>query len=158
MSNPLDTQHGGNHYKGRGIQPVQYAHANKLDFFQGSVVKYVTRFRDKGGKQDLMKAKHFIEILIELEYPEVNPKTSGLADFVAAVMAEHNKASTKFPSSDCSTIALMEEVGEVAKAMLDESPQRIYDECVQVAVMAARVALEGDPSAAGYRARSGADK
>ena len=70
MSDPLAEQHGGNHYKGRGIQPVQYAFANGLDFFQGSVVKYITRFRDKGGKQDLEKAKHFIEMLIALEYPE----------------------------------------------------------------------------------------
>ncbi|CAI3971380.1 nucleotide kinase [Variovorax phage VAC_51] len=67
---PLDVQVGGGHYKSKGIQPVEYAHANGLDFFQGSVVKYITRFRDKGGKQDLEKAKHFIEMLIAMEYKE----------------------------------------------------------------------------------------
>lgn len=69
-SNPraLNKQEGGNHYKGYAIQPVQYAHANHLDFLQGSVVKYVTRFRDKNGKEDLLKARHFIDMLIELEY------------------------------------------------------------------------------------------
>ena len=64
----LNKQEGGNHYKGYAIQPVQYAHANHLDFFQGRVVKYVKRFRDKNGKEDLEKAKHCIDMLIELEY------------------------------------------------------------------------------------------
>ena len=66
--NAMEKQVGGNHYKGYAIQPVQYAHANHLDFFQGSVVKYVTRFRDKNGKEDLLKERHFIDMLIELEY------------------------------------------------------------------------------------------
>jgi Protein of unknwon function (DUF3310). len=64
---PLDTQVGGDHYRSKGIQPVEYAHANKLGFFEGSVVKYVTRWRDKGGIADLEKARHFLAILIELE-------------------------------------------------------------------------------------------
>lgn len=67
-TNPLDIQVDGNHYKSLKIQPVEYSHANGLDFFQGSVVKYITRFREKNGKADLEKAKHFIELLIELEY------------------------------------------------------------------------------------------
>lgn len=68
--NPLNIQVGGNYYKKLKIQPMEYAHANKLDFFQGSVLKYITRFRDKNGKQDLEKAKHFIDLLIKLEYGE----------------------------------------------------------------------------------------
>ena len=64
----LSRQEGWNHYKGYAIQPVEYIHANNLDFFQGSVVKYVTRFSDKNGKEDLLKARHFIDMLIELEY------------------------------------------------------------------------------------------
>lgn len=65
---PLNKQVGGDHYKKLKIQPVEYNHANNLDFFQGNVVKYITRFRDKNGKADLEKAKHIIELLIELEY------------------------------------------------------------------------------------------
>lgn len=68
ISSPLNIQVGGSHYKDTKIQPVEYAHANKLDFFQGSVIKYITRFRSKNGRQDLEKAKHFIDLLIELEY------------------------------------------------------------------------------------------
>lgn len=63
----LDTQVAGAHYKNRAIQPVEYIHANGLGFCEGSVIKYVTRWRDKGGIADLEKAKHFIELLIELE-------------------------------------------------------------------------------------------
>ena len=67
---PLDTQVGGNHYKGYAIQPIEYAMANNLNYCQANAIKYVTRYRDKGGKEDLLKAIHNIELLIELEYPE----------------------------------------------------------------------------------------
>lgn len=67
---PLSTQIGGDHYKKCKIQPAEYIHANNLDFFQGNVVKYITRFRDKGGKADLEKIKHYCDLLIELEYKQ----------------------------------------------------------------------------------------
>lgn len=70
-SNPLDVQEGGSHYKDCPIQPVEYIYANKLDFLQGSVIKYVTRFRSKNGEQDLDKAIHFLQLLKELEYGRV---------------------------------------------------------------------------------------
>lgn len=63
----LNTQVAGDHYKKLAIQPVEYIHANGLGFCEGSVIKYVTRWRDKGGIKDLEKAKHFIEMLIDLE-------------------------------------------------------------------------------------------
>ena len=44
-----------------------YIHANKLSFIEGSIVKYITRWRDKGGVQDLEKIKHYVDLLIELE-------------------------------------------------------------------------------------------
>jgi hypothetical protein len=63
----LNIQVAGDHYKKQAIQPVQYIHANGIGFFEGNVIKYVTRWRDKGGIADLEKAKHYIEMLIELE-------------------------------------------------------------------------------------------
>ncbi|SFW53921.1 Protein of unknwon function [Pseudomonas sp. NFACC09-4] len=63
----LDTQVAGGHYKSLKIQPIEYIHANGIPFAEGSVIKYVTRWRDKGGLADLEKAKHFLELLIELE-------------------------------------------------------------------------------------------
>lgn len=66
----LDKQVSGNHYKDCGIQPIEYIHANGLSYFQGNVVKYVTRYKDKAGKADLEKAIHYLELMIELEYSE----------------------------------------------------------------------------------------
>lgn len=66
-STPLDKQIGGNHYKKYAIQPVEYAMANNLNYCQANAVKYVTRYKDKGGVEDLKKAIHNLEILIELE-------------------------------------------------------------------------------------------
>lgn len=66
----LKKQYGGNHYKSLAIEPVEYAYKNNLDFFQGNVVKYITRFRDKNGLEDLKKAKHYIDLLIQFEYGE----------------------------------------------------------------------------------------
>lgn len=63
----LDTQVGGDHYKTKAIQPVQYCMANGIGFMEGSVIKYVSRWRDKGGLQDLEKARHFLDLLIEYE-------------------------------------------------------------------------------------------
>ena len=63
----LKDQVGGDHYSKLKIQPAEYCHANAIPFIEGSVIKYVTRWRDKGGINDLRKAKHFIELLIELE-------------------------------------------------------------------------------------------
>jgi len=62
---PTETQVGGNHYMCSTIQPIEYIVANNLDFCQGNVVKYVTRFRHKNGLEDLLKAKHYIDFLIE---------------------------------------------------------------------------------------------
>lgn len=64
MPNPLDIQHGGDHYKSRGIQPIEYILANNLGFCEGNCIKYVTRYKDKNGIEDLKKAKHYLEFLI----------------------------------------------------------------------------------------------
>lgn len=64
---PLDEQVGGSHYKKYKIQPVEYAMANNLNYCQANAVKYTTRYKDKGGVEDLRKAIHNLEILIELE-------------------------------------------------------------------------------------------
>lgn len=62
-----DTQIGGSHYKSKRIQPWDYIAANDLGYFEGNIVKYVSRWREKGGQGDLLKAKHYLEKLIELE-------------------------------------------------------------------------------------------
>jgi hypothetical protein len=63
----LKTQVGGSHYKTLAIEPSEYAIKNGLGFAEGNIVKYVTRYKMKGGVEDLNKAKHYIEMLIEHE-------------------------------------------------------------------------------------------
>jgi hypothetical protein len=63
----LDEQVAGDHYKGLAIQPVEYIHANGVGYFEGNVIKYVTRWKAKGGVADLRKARHYLDLLIELE-------------------------------------------------------------------------------------------
>lgn len=66
----LDSQVGGGHYKDLPIQPVEYCQRNRLGFCESSVVKYVTRHRQKNGRQDIEKAIHFLRLLLEIDYPE----------------------------------------------------------------------------------------
>jgi hypothetical protein len=66
--NPLASQVGGDHYSKLAIQPAVYATANNMGFLEGSVIKYVTRHQNKGGKEDLRKAIHCLQLLIELHY------------------------------------------------------------------------------------------
>ena len=71
-----DKQEGGNHYKGMVIQPMEFALKNGLDYAQANVIKYVCRHAAKNGKQDLLKAIHNIELMIEHYYgAESAPET-----------------------------------------------------------------------------------
>ena len=63
-----DTQEGWTHYKDMAIQPIQFIHANNLDFLQGNVVKYVTRHKAKNGAADIRKALHYCQLILELQY------------------------------------------------------------------------------------------
>ena len=67
-NNPLQTQVGGSHYKDLKIQPIEFIHANNIPFCEANAIKYLCRWRNKNGRQDLEKAKHYIDLLIELEY------------------------------------------------------------------------------------------
>jgi len=62
-----DHQVGGDHYKKMKIQPIDYIMANQMPFCEASVVKYVSRWRDKNGIEDLRKAKQLIDFIIEDE-------------------------------------------------------------------------------------------
>lgn len=66
MQDANSRQLGGTHYMDRAMQPWDYIAANNLGFFEGNVVKYVTRWKDKGGVADLEKARHYLDKLIEI--------------------------------------------------------------------------------------------
>jgi hypothetical protein len=66
----LETQEGGQHYKQWKIQPIEFIHANGLPYIEGNIIKYIMRHNYKNGLEDLKKARHYLDILIELEYHE----------------------------------------------------------------------------------------
>ena len=65
---PYDKQIGESHYQKYKIQPSKFVIENKLLYPEGCVIKYIIRHKDKGQKQDLLKAIHFIEMIIERDY------------------------------------------------------------------------------------------
>ena len=68
-------QIGGNHYSKFKVQPSKFINDNKLLFAEGNAIKYICRHTHKGGKQDLLKAKHYIDMIIERDYEEKKEKT-----------------------------------------------------------------------------------
>ena len=67
-------QIGGKHYLKYKVQPSKFVVENKLLYPEGCVIKYILRHQDKGGKQDLEKAKHFIDMIIERDYKDEKEK------------------------------------------------------------------------------------
>ena len=65
-----DHQVAGDHYKKLKIQPIEYILANEMQFCEGAIIKYISRWREKGGIEDLRKIKHFCDFLIENEVKE----------------------------------------------------------------------------------------
>jgi len=65
---PFKSQEGGDHYKDMRIQPAEFIHTNNISYLEGCAIKYLCRHKRKGGKLDLLKAKHYIDLIIELEY------------------------------------------------------------------------------------------
>ena len=66
MESSLDIQVGGNHYKGLAYQPVQFSVDMCLNFIQGNIVKYVSRYKNKNGNEDLKKVLHYAQLGVEL--------------------------------------------------------------------------------------------
>ena len=61
----LSRQEGGTHYKDMKIQPIEYIMANNLGYLEGNCIKYLSRYKNKNGVEDLRKAKQYLEMLIE---------------------------------------------------------------------------------------------
>jgi len=68
----IKKQVGGSHYNRYSIQPVDFILANKLDWCEANAIKYITRHKDKGGVEDIRKAIHYLEILLERMVNEHN--------------------------------------------------------------------------------------
>ena len=70
MSDIYKKQVGGTHYKSMVIQPAEFINKNNLPFAEGNAIKYLGRHKQKNQKEDLLKAKHYIDMAIERDYPE----------------------------------------------------------------------------------------
>lgn len=69
-SKATDSQVGGDHYKSFAIQPIEFIHANNLDFLQGNIVKYACRHKNKNGADDVRKIIHYANLILQLQYGE----------------------------------------------------------------------------------------
>lgn len=72
LGSALETQAGGDHYRKHAIQPVEYIVANGISFLAGNIIKYATRYKDKGGAEDVRKIKHYCDLILEFEYKETS--------------------------------------------------------------------------------------
>ena len=79
MSNPYDKQVGGDHYQNMKIQPAEFINKNQMKFAEGNAIKYICRHINKGGEQDLQKAKHYIDMIIERDYGDEVEKSKVFA-------------------------------------------------------------------------------
>ena len=70
-------QEGGDHYKRMAIQPSHYIVKNKLGWYEGNIVKYITRHSIKGGRQDIEKVIHYAELLLDYMYPKSKGEIQG---------------------------------------------------------------------------------
>ena len=75
LSSSSDQQIGGSYYLKYKIQPSKFVIENKLLFPEASVIKYMVRHQDKDCKKDLLKAIHFIEMIIERDYKEIKKES-----------------------------------------------------------------------------------
>jgi hypothetical protein len=87
MTKANDTQIGGKHYK-KLIEPWDYIVANGIGFLEGNAIKYLTRWKEKGGLSDLRKAAHYIQKLIEVE------ETSSSLEMQDATCTDHGNRNT----------------------------------------------------------------
>lgn len=67
----LAKQIGGDHYKDMNIQPVEFIVANNIPFLEGNVIKYICRHSSKNGVDDIKKAIHYCELMLDLYYGEI---------------------------------------------------------------------------------------
>lgn len=77
-SEVLSSQVGGSHYSSMAIQPIEYIMANKMDFADGNVVKYISRHKNKNMDEDVKKAIHYCKLILSLDYGYTDEQLSAL--------------------------------------------------------------------------------
>ena len=93
-SKVYNKQIGGSHYKDMVVQPSEFINKNKLQFAEGNAIKYICSHAHKGEVQDLEKAKHYIDMIIERDYPLI-PMTEEEEYRNAGITKEEAETSSK---------------------------------------------------------------
>lgn len=93
--NANEKQVGGNHYSAKAVQPWDYITSNNLGYLEGNVVKYVSRWKEKNGLEDLLKAKHYLEKLIELQQPAPQSEADALREEIEILRTHINHGIEK---------------------------------------------------------------
>ena len=93
--NANDKQVGGQHYSAKAVQPWDYITSNNLGYLEGNVVKYVSRWKEKNGVEDLLKAKHYLEKLIELQQPAPTSEADTLREEIEMLRSHINNGIEK---------------------------------------------------------------
>ena len=92
---PYKKQIGGSHYKNMIMQPSEFINKNRLPFAEGSAIKYICRHAAKGKEQDIEKAIHYLEMILERDYEDRNQLTS-------KVTSDHRRTQKKIRTKNYS--------------------------------------------------------
>ena len=93
--NANDKQVAGTHYANKVIQPWDFITANNIPYIEGCIIKYVSRWKEKNGVEDLLKAKHYLEKLIELQSTPVQAEADSLREEVEMLRSHINNGIEK---------------------------------------------------------------
>ena len=116
-----DTQVGGDHYKDMKIQPSEFINKNKMQFAEGNAIKYICRHQKKGGKQDLEKAKHYIDMIIERDYGDDTYKSQTFeVSLPNDLSISYGDVETKWENN-----MTYEELQEKVSKLLDDTEEKM---------------------------------
>lgn len=90
-----DKQISGTHYSNKAIQPWDFITSNNIGYLEGNVIKYISRWKEKGGVNDLLKAQHYLEKLLETQGINKEEETQSLVDEVSMLRTHINQGIEK---------------------------------------------------------------
>jgi len=131
--------------------------SNQADKLANEIKDAQTICRDfhKNGKGDAVYVAKLADEYLGKSLAAFKDSQPSDDDFLGKVRERLEKAREKYPSPNAMSLGILEEAGEVGKALVKESPERVYDECIDLAVMAMRLAEEGDPHSDVFRKSRG---
>jgi len=141
----------------RVIVDGRYRYFGTVKEAKAAAVEVMRSHGGKGFVYESLTMGNLVDTLNDPPSPEPTQPEGEARALADEILRELVRARTKFPGDNVTMLALMEEVGELAKASFEESRDRVRKEAVQVATMAMRVVLDGDSTLDGWRSTKGLD-